>query len=62
MKSLTPIKAIRAKCLICSAQQPSEVRNCVILDCPLFHYRFGKNPNRGGIGGQTSIPVQENSS
>ncbi len=43
---LTPIKAIRAKCLDCSGNHPSEVRNCVITDCPLYPYRLGKNPNR----------------
>jgi hypothetical protein len=50
MKRLTPLKAIRAKCLDCSAGQPSEIRNCVITICPLYPYRFGKNPNRKGIG------------
>ena len=50
---LTPIKAIREKCLDCSAGQPSEIRKCLIIDCPLFKYRFGKNPNRKGIGGQS---------
>ena len=47
---LTPIKAIRAKCLECSAGQPKEVRECVIQDCPLYPFRMGKNPNRAGIG------------
>jgi len=47
---LTPIKAIRAKCLECSSGQPSEVRKCDIPECPLLPYRFGKNPNRTGIG------------
>jgi len=50
MKRLTPIKAIRAKCLDCSGGQPSEVRRCGIEDCPLLPYRFGNNPNRKGIG------------
>ena len=50
MKTLTPLKAIRANCLDCAAGQPSEVRSCVIPECPLFPYRFGKNPNRKGIG------------
>ncbi len=49
MIKTTPIKAIRAKCLECSNYQPKEVRNCLIIDCPLFPYRFGKNPNRKGI-------------
>lgn len=50
MKKFTPLKAIRAKCLDCSGGQPSEVRRCDIEDCPLLPYRFGKNPNRVGIG------------
>ncbi len=50
MRNLTPIKAIRAKCLECSNYQPSEVKNCEIIECPLFTFRFGKNPNRKGIG------------
>ncbi len=40
----TPLKAIREKCLECSAQVKSEVRNCRCPDCPLFHFRLGKNP------------------
>jgi hypothetical protein len=52
MTKLTPLKAIRMKCLDCSAGQPSEVRRCCIADCPLFRYRFGRNPSRKGIGGQ----------
>jgi len=54
MIKLTPIKAIRAKCLDCSAGQPSEVRFCPVTDCPIFIYRFGKNPNRKGIGHKIS--------
>jgi hypothetical protein len=50
MKKLTPIKAIRAKCLDCCCGQPKEVRLCTIPDCPLYVYRFGKNPSRRGIG------------
>ncbi len=50
MKILSPLKAIRAKCLDCSCYQPKEIRNCHIIDCPLYAYRMGKNPNRSGIG------------
>lgn len=42
---MTPVKAIRAKCLDCSFFQPSEVRNCPITKCPLYPFRMGKNPN-----------------
>lgn len=50
-KKLTPIKAIRAKCLDCSNYQPSEIRNCEITDCALWPYRMGTNPARKGKGG-----------
>ena len=48
----TPIKAIRAKCKECSGDNLREIRFCENLGCPLFEYRFGKNPNRKGIGGR----------
>ncbi len=47
---LSPLKSIRAKCVECSAGKPSEIRDCTVIDCPLFPYRLGKNPNRKGIG------------
>lgn len=43
-KRLTPIKAIRQNCLDCCAGSAHEVRLCPILNCPLYPYRFGKNP------------------
>lgn len=51
MTRLTPIKAIRAKCMDCSNYQPSEIRTCEITDCALWPYRMGKNPARKGKGG-----------
>lgn len=44
MKRLTPMRAIRAKCLDCCCQQPSEVRRCHIESCALWAYRMGKRP------------------
>jgi len=48
---LTPLKAIRAKCLECSGGSVGEVRNCLVPECALFPFRFGTNPSRRGIGG-----------
>ena len=45
----TPLKAIRKKCLNCSYWQPKEVRKCVIVDCPIYPYRFGRRPNESII-------------
>lgn len=41
---LTKIKAIRLKCLDCCCGQANEVALCTCFDCPLYPYRFGKNP------------------
>ena len=43
-KRLTPIKAIRAKCLECSCDSKHEVKMCPITDCALYPYRMGHNP------------------
>lgn len=43
-KVLTPLKAIRAKCLECSCGQVKEVRLCILTNCPLYPYRMGKRP------------------
>ena len=45
-KILTPLRAIRAKCIDCSAGSAKGVRECVMLDCPLYAFRMGKSPNR----------------
>jgi hypothetical protein len=44
IKVLTPIKAIRAKCLDCMAGQRKEVSLCTTKTCSLFPYRMGKRP------------------
>ena len=44
MKTVTPMKAIRLKCLECSGGQVKEVRECNLVECPLFPYRMGKRP------------------
>lgn len=51
-KKLTPLKAVRKNCLDCNAGSAYEVRICEENDCPLWIYRFGKNPARRGIGGR----------
>ena len=47
---MTPLKAIRAKCLDCCCGQAYEVKLCPCSDCSLYPFRFGNNPNRTGIG------------
>lgn len=42
----SPAKAIRAFCLSCSGDSPYEVKRCPSDTCPLYAFRFGKNPYR----------------
>lgn len=46
MTITNPVKAIRAKCLDCCAGEKTEVKLCPSADCPLYPFRFGKNPYR----------------
>src|SRR5437763_1036341 len=43
-KPMSPIEAIRRKCLDCSCYQPSEVKLCQALACPLWPFRAGRHP------------------
>lgn len=52
MTKRTPLKAIRAKCLDCTNNQNNEIRDCPIVQCPLYDFRMGHNPNRKGICGK----------
>lgn len=45
-KKLTPIKAIRLKCLDCCCGSAYEVKLCTAANCPLYPFREGHNPNR----------------
>ena len=39
----SPVKAIRAFCLEC-VETPLDVKNCTAPGCPLYPFRFGRNP------------------
>ena len=39
----SPVKAIRKHCLECAGSS-KEVTLCPIQECPLYPFRFGKNP------------------
>lgn len=56
---LTPLKAVRRKCLDCTGGRRSEVRNCGDINCPLYEYRFGTNWRRKGIGGRRAKGVSK---
>ena len=47
-----PLKVIRKKCLDCSADSYAEVNRCLVKDCPLWSYRFGKRPETAARQGK----------
>lgn len=38
------LKTIRLKCMDCTMSQPKEIELCPCGDCPLWPFRFGKDP------------------
>jgi hypothetical protein len=59
MKRRTALKAIRAKCIDCSGNQPKEVKQCPVTTCALWPYRMGRGyeePLRMGV----SVVSEEN--
>lgn len=44
-KRISPLKAIRLKCLDCSCGSSNEVKLCPVENCPLHPFREGHNPN-----------------
>jgi hypothetical protein len=42
-KPMSPLKALRARCIDCKGGELSGVRRCAHLDCPAWPYRMGTN-------------------
>ena len=56
-KRVSPLRAIRGKCLDCCCGNEKFVRECTITSCNLWPFRMGRNPNRKGFGGH-GLPFQ----
>ena len=41
---MSPVQAIRRKCLDCCGHQLAEVRLCEAISCPLWPFRAGRHP------------------
>lgn len=59
---VTPLQAIRQNCLDCCCGSAHEVKLCPCTKCPLYTFRFGRNPARAGVGGKGSSTKKPNSS
>lgn len=56
---MTPMKAIRAKCLDCCCGQVQEVRLCPCADCPLYPYRMGRRPKNAAVAAENQGDERE---
>ena len=46
---MSPLQAIRKKCLDCSNGSAHEVKHCPITKCPLYEFRFGKTGRKSNM-------------
>ncbi len=46
---VSPLRALRLKCLDCCNGSAREVRLCTAVDCPSWPFRMGRNPWSGPI-------------
>ena len=56
---LTPMRAIRMKCLDCCCDQVKEVRLCPCTDCSLYPYRLGHRPKAEAEAEEIEEPDEE---
>ena len=52
-----PLEAIRLHCLWCCNGSALEVRLCSEMSCPLWPYRFGRNPTADMIAQLGDRPI-----
>ncbi len=43
-RATSPLRAIRAFCVLCMGAQPKEVAKCTAKRCVLYRFRDGRNP------------------
>jgi hypothetical protein len=43
---MSPLKALRLRCIDCSGGSASEVRLCALVQCPAWPFRMGESPWR----------------
>ncbi|MBC7152734.1 MAG: hypothetical protein H5U22_25495 [Rhizobium sp.] len=49
---VSPLRALRLRCLDCCNGSAREVRLCTAVDCPSWPFRMGKNPWRRPLTGE----------
>ena len=46
---ISPLRALRLRCIDCSGNSANEVRLCTAVQCPAWPFRMGKNPWRSPV-------------
>ena len=46
---MSPLKALRLRCIDCFGDSANEVRLCTAVQCPAWPFRMGKNPWRSPV-------------
>ncbi len=62
MRKITPMKAIRLKCLDCCCGSAMEVRLCTAKNCPLYTYKSGHRPKEGSLSANTTFTEKSEAS
>jgi len=52
---VSPLRALRLKCLDCCNDSVQEVRLCTAVGCPSWPFRMGKNPWRPPLSAETRM-------
>ena len=52
---VSPLRALRLKCLDCCNDSAQEVRLCTAVDCPSWPFRMGRNPWRAPLSAQVRM-------
>ena len=55
---VSPLRALRLKCLDCCNESSQEVRLCTAVDCPSWPFRMAKNPWRRKLDPQERAALQ----
>ena len=56
---MSPLKALRLRCLDCCCFSPNEVKHCVSTNCPSWPFRMGTNPWRAPVSDERREAARE---
>ena len=59
-KRISPLTAIRLKCLECNGFQSAEVASCKSDECILWAFKYGKNGSGKRSGANKGLKIQNN--